>query len=153
VRTSDRIIGIVLGIVLGAAIVAGFVFWGSNSTIDNASLGGDGGNAKAKQHDGSGSSSTGRPPVQTIHIEGGAPPLSSGAPTLDYQKDDDVRLNVISDGTVGLELVGYGIDRTVPANQPTLIEFKATKAGNYPLVVTASHIGVADIRIGAGQEP
>ena len=30
-----------------------------------------------------------------------------------------------------------------------MISFKASKPGNFPLVVTASHIGVAEIRVGA----
>ena len=37
-RVSDRAIGIVLGILLGVAIVAAFVFLGSGETIDAPSL-------------------------------------------------------------------------------------------------------------------
>jgi hypothetical protein len=33
-RVLDRTIGIVLGVILGLAVVAGFVFWGSEGTID-----------------------------------------------------------------------------------------------------------------------
>lgn len=36
---SDRAIGIALGILLGLAIVIGFVFFGSGDTIDAPSLG------------------------------------------------------------------------------------------------------------------
>ena len=35
---SDRIIGIVLGIVLGVGIITAFVFWGSEETIDAPAL-------------------------------------------------------------------------------------------------------------------
>ena len=39
-RASDRVIGIGLGILLGLAIVIGFVFLGSEGTIDDPSLSG-----------------------------------------------------------------------------------------------------------------
>jgi hypothetical protein len=38
---TDRAIGIVVGILLGLAIVIGFVFLGSGDTIDDPSLSGD----------------------------------------------------------------------------------------------------------------
>ena len=37
-RVGDRAIGIVVGILLGLAIVVGFVFLGSGDTIDDPSL-------------------------------------------------------------------------------------------------------------------
>ena len=40
-RHSDRAIGIVVGILLGLAIVIAFVFLGSGDTIDDPSLSGD----------------------------------------------------------------------------------------------------------------
>ncbi|MGZ5311502.1 MAG: hypothetical protein ACXWZW_12215 [Solirubrobacterales bacterium] len=40
-RHVDRAIGIVLGLLLGIAIVVAFVFWGSGETIDAPSLSGD----------------------------------------------------------------------------------------------------------------
>ena len=88
------------------------------------------------------------PPVATVRVIDGAPP-ASGPAELDYDKGDLVRLRVISNGTVGVELMGYGIDRTIEAGTPAMITFKASKPGNFPLVVTASHIGVAEIRVGA----
>jgi hypothetical protein len=42
VRTSDRAIGIFIGVLLGLAIVIGFVFLGSGDTIDDPSLSGGG---------------------------------------------------------------------------------------------------------------
>jgi hypothetical protein len=38
---TDRAIGILVGILLGLAIVIGFVFLGSGDTIDDPSLSGD----------------------------------------------------------------------------------------------------------------
>ena len=40
-RASDRAIGIAVGILLGLAIVIGFVFMGSGDTIDDPSLSGN----------------------------------------------------------------------------------------------------------------
>ena len=39
-RATDRVVGIVLGILLGLAIVIGFVFFGSRDTIDDPSISG-----------------------------------------------------------------------------------------------------------------
>ncbi|MGH2957012.1 MAG: hypothetical protein ACRDL6_08475 [Solirubrobacterales bacterium] len=41
-RATDRVIGIVLGILLGLAIVIGFVFFGSRDAIDDPSISGGG---------------------------------------------------------------------------------------------------------------
>jgi hypothetical protein len=143
----DRLIGIVLGVVLGAAIVTAFVFWGSEDTIDKAAIG-DGGRNGGAVHQ-----APRVPPVETVTIIGGMPPTDTGAPTFDYRTGDRVRLSIESDATVVVEVFGYGIDRTVPAGEPTLVEFKAAKPGNFPVIVPASHIGVANVRVGAGGSP
>ena len=39
-RLGDRFLGILLGIVLGIAILLGFLFLGSEDTIDSASISG-----------------------------------------------------------------------------------------------------------------
>ena len=46
---GDRSIGIILGLALGIAIVAIFVFVFSEETIDNAGLEGSGGSGQAQQ--------------------------------------------------------------------------------------------------------
>ena len=76
----DRVVGILLGLVLGVAIVAGFVFLGSEDTIDAPSLGGNGGRDGAPA----------QPPVRTIEVIGGMPP-QSGAPTFDYETQNGQR--------------------------------------------------------------
>jgi hypothetical protein len=42
VKAADRTIGVVLGLLLGIAIVIAFVFFGSGETIDAPSLSGEG---------------------------------------------------------------------------------------------------------------
>ena len=138
----DRVIGIVLGVLLGVGIVTAFVFWGSEDTIDKAAIGNGGGSGA--QHAG------GPPPIRTMTITSAGTPPDSGAPTFDYRIGDRVRVRFDSDATVALEVVGLGIDRSVAAGQPALLEFRAMRAGNFPVIVTASHIGVANIRVAGG---
>jgi hypothetical protein len=156
-RWPDRALGIVLGAVLGVGIVAVFVFVYSEQTVDAPSISGGqaGGNAGGGGQAGGGGSGGGQsrghaatpPPVATVRVIGGAPP-ASGPPELKYHQGDRVRLRVVSDVSLAVQLLGYGISRTIGANQPTLLEFKAQKKGNFPLIVTASHIDVARITVG-----
>lgn len=142
-RWRDRVIGIVLGLILGAGIVTGFVFIYSEETVDAPSISRNG-SASGGSRDG------GRPPppaVATVKVIDGAPP-PRGPAVLHYDRDEVVRLRVVSDGTVDLELTGYGITRTVQAGKPALIRFDASEPGNFALVVAGSEIGVAQIRVG-----
>jgi hypothetical protein len=138
----DRSIGIVLGLILGVGIVTAFVFVYSEQTVDAPSISnpGKGGRGGAR----AGSSST--PPVAEVRVIDGTPP-AGGPAELHYRKGDLVRLRVVSDATQAVELLGYGISRTVPAGSPTLIRFRASRPGNFPLVVTTSHIDVARITV------
>jgi hypothetical protein len=144
VRWRDRVIGIVLGLILGVGIVTGFVFIYSEQTVDAPSISAAGGGAAR----GGGRSSGSPPPVATVRVIDGAPP-ASGPAELHYRRDEVVRLRVVSDATVGIELIGYGIGRTIAAGKPGLIRFKASKPGSFPLVVAASRIDVARITVGA----
>jgi len=144
VRWRDRVIGIVLGLILGVGIVTGFVFIYSEETVDAPSISAEGG-GEAR---GGGRASGSPPPVATVRVIDGVPP-ASGPAELHYRRDEVVRLRVVSDATVGIELIGYGIDRTIAAGKPALIRFKASKPGSFPLVVAASRIDVARITVGA----
>jgi hypothetical protein len=142
-RWRDRIAGIGLGLILGLGVVVFFVFVYSERTVDAPSI------SHGQTHAGSGGgkSSHAPPPVATVRVSGGAPP-SSGPAELHYRRGDVVRLRVISDLDESVELLGYGITRDVPAGRPTLIRFTASKTGNFPLIVAASHIDVARITVG-----
>jgi hypothetical protein len=145
VRWRDRAIGVVIGLILGVGIVTGFVFLYSEETIDAPSISEEGGDGQAPDARRDPSSP---PPVATVRVIDGVPP-ASGPAELHYRRDDLVRLRVVSDGAVGVELLGYGIERTITAGKPALIRFKASKPGDFPLVVTASSLAVARISVGA----
>ena len=143
-RWRDRVIGIVLGLILGAGIVTGFVFIYSEETVDAPSISQDGGGGEARRGGGDSGSPS---PVATVRVINGAPP-ASGPAELRYRRDEVVRLRVVSDETLGVQLMGYGIDRTIAAGEPALIKFKASKSGSFPLVVTGSFIDVARVTVG-----
>src|SRR6266545_3566446 len=150
-RWRDRLIGVVLGAIIGIGIVTAFVFLYSEQTVDAPSLSGGDGNARGGQS-GGGAGSFGAhrepPPIAHVSVIGGAPP-TTGPAELHYRKGDVVRLRVTSDASIGrLVLLGYGISFNVAADEPELIRFKASKAGNFPLIVAVSHIDVARITVG-----
>jgi hypothetical protein len=142
-RWRDRVIGVVLGLILGVGAVVVFVFVYSEQTVDAPSLSGEGQGAAAR---GEGSRRTEPPPVATVRVIGGAPP-ASGPAELHYRTGDLIRLRLVSDTAIGVQMIGYGIERTVPAGRPTTISFKASRPGSFPLLVTASHIDVARITV------
>jgi len=151
VRWTDRILGIVLGIMLGVGVVVVFVFVYSEQTVDAPSISRTakekGGRAGAGRRAPETPASSRRTPVATVRVVGGAPP-PSGPPVLHYRKGQEVRLRIISDQTVLLQALGLAISVTAPAGQPVTRQFKASKTGDFPLIVTASHIDVARITIG-----
>lgn len=142
------------GILIGIGIVAAFVFLGSEGTIDaprinqGATTGAEHQRSRPKPHkqSGDGQQASAKPKAAKVEISSGAPP-ASGPAHLDFQEGDRVALEVDSDATVGIELLGYGITTTVQAGTPSQISFTATRTGNFPLIVSASHIAVAQIRV------
>ena len=144
---TDRILGIILGIILGVGVVVVFVFVYSEQTVDAPSISGSAKENRGRKPHPSSPSSRAQPPVATVRVIGGAPP-ASGPPVLEYRKGDQVRLRIISDQTELLQALGLGINVTAPAGRPVTREFKASKTGDFPLVVAASHIDVARISIG-----
>jgi len=157
----DRTLGIVIGVVIGVGVVVAFVFLLSEQTVDAPSLSTDrvaagGSEGEHREHESRRQAKPSQPsppapppPVATVRIAGGAPP-PGGPAELHYRQGDDVRLIVVSDSTVDVQLTGYGLARTVPANQPTEIEVEASRAGTYGLIVADSHIDVARITVRAG---
>jgi hypothetical protein len=152
----DRTIGIALGVVLGVGVVVAFVFVLSEQTVDAPSLstgqitaGGEPGvrHEPQRRHEGPGGSpQPAPPPVAMVRIVGGAPP-PSGPAELHYARGEPIRLSVVSDATLDVELTGYGLTRTVLANQPTEIDTEATRPGTFALIVSDSNIAVARITV------
>jgi hypothetical protein len=133
----DRAVGITLGLILGVAVVAGFVFLGSESTIDAPRISGV---------------DTGKPPrpegagATVVRVIGGAPP-ESGPVRLVVHRGQQVRLRVVSDAAIGtIEVVGLGVTESIEAGANEL-SFKAVRAGQFPVIVSASHIGIASVRV------
>lgn len=143
-RWRDRIVGIVLGVILGIGIVAAFVLALSEQTVDAPSLSGPGRGGAVQPGGGGGPP---EPPVADVRVIGGVPP-PSGPAELRYRRGDLVRLRVISDGTVRIALPGYRVERAVPAGKPVPIRFRASKRGNFSLLVVPSQVAVAQLRVG-----
>ncbi len=147
---TDRAIGVLAGVVLGIAIVFVFVFFGSEGTIDAPPLDRASTTTSTAAHHKPQPKPKPPPGPKTVTarvpIAGGAPPTSGPAQVVAHQ-DDKVKLEVSSNETIGVELLGYGIAPTIEAGKPTTIAFRATKTGNFPLIASTSHIAVAQIRV------
>ena len=138
-RWLDRIIGVLLGLVLGIGVVAIFVFKGSEGTIDAPRISGIN----------SGQPRPGLPlgsaRVPLVRVIGGAPP-SSGPVRLDFKQGRTARFEVQTDIGIGIQVPGYGVERTLGPGR-TLVSFRAGKAGLFPIVVASSHIDVAILHV------
>lgn len=168
-RWADWIIGIVVGVVLGLGVLVYFVFVHSEGTIDapkvnegkaESSLpahpgspelpaegeptgkpGAEGeSNGGGRQESGGGSKS-----IPVVKVIGGAPPTGSGPPQLHFTKGEKVRFEIETSEPFSFEIKGLGITQSIEST--STISFKATKAGQFPVIATATLIGVADLLI------
>ncbi len=165
-RWTDRLIGITVGIVLGLGVLVYFVFVHSEGTIDAPKVNSGGSGATSAQSPNpmlptyppgssgqpaeGGSSPGGKPrkkpkPVPVVKVIGGAPPTGSGPKQLSFKQGEKVRFEIDTDEPFGFEIRGLGITKSIEA--PSVISFKATKAGQFPVIATATVIGVADLLI------
>lgn len=139
-------LGIVVGLVLGIAVVAAFVFLGSEGTIDAPRISG--------VNTGKPAASVAKPKpapepavshaVPKVRVIGGAPP-ASGPPTLHFKRGHQVRFRVVTDAPIEFEIPGLGVDETVESD--AVISFKAPRAGQFPVLVAASHIEIAGLLV------
>lgn len=74
----DRVLAVLLGLILGAAIVTVFVFEFSDQAIDEPALSG-GEEAGSEEQEGAGRARDAGPAVASVRIVGGAPPASGPA--------------------------------------------------------------------------
>jgi hypothetical protein len=194
-RWTDRILGIVLGLVIGLGVLVYFVFVHSEGTIDapkvneggatagqtttpsgelspahpgsqeqpagggagttsggEAKPGGGAGTAGeggAKTGAGEGGASAGESAKQrqipVVKVIGGAPPTDSGPKQLTFHKGEKVRFEIETSEPFAFEIRGLGIEQSI--EESSVISFKATKTGQFPVIATATLIGVADLII------
>ena len=140
-RWLDRGVGIFLGLVLGIGVIVLFVFEGSEGTIDAPRISG----VEGTQQGGAGPSRQVRVPL--VRVIAGKPP-AGGPARLDFKQGKVARFVVQSDQELGIEVVGYGVSRTVSPGR-TLVSFKTKKTGQYPVVDSASEIAIANMRVAA----
>jgi len=169
-RWTDRILGIGLGLALGLGVLAYFVFVHSEGTLDAPQInegGGAGqttggqpgaaegaapgageaapGEGGAKGGTGQGAAKPPAKPVPVVRVIGGAPPTSSGPKQLVFHKGEKVRFEIETSEPFAFEIRGLGIQKSIEAS--SIISFEATKAGQFPVIATATMIGVADLLI------
>jgi hypothetical protein len=167
-RWTDRILGIVLGLVIGLGVLVYFVFVHSEGTIDapkvnesgtttsrtipahpgspgKATEGGEGtagAGEGAREPAGEGGSKQPKQ-VPVVEVIGGAPPTDSGPRQLTFHKGEQVRFEIETSEPFTFEIRGLGIEQTI--QESSVISFKATKTGQFPVIATATAIGVADL--------
>jgi hypothetical protein len=146
------VLGIVAGLVLGVAVVAAFVFLGSEGTIDAPRISGVDTGKPAPANTGRPAAAKPGPApraaashaVPKVRVIGGAPP-ASGPPKLHFKRGHEVRFRVVTDAPIGFEIPGLGVDETVESD--AVISFKAPRAGQFPVLVAASHIEIAGLLV------
>jgi hypothetical protein len=173
-RWTDRALGIVVGIALGLGVLVYFVFVHSEGTIDapkisgaeagqtagegsGGALPGEGSQTQPGSSEESGQSGTGTKPgsragtttqseaVPVVKVIGGAPPVGAGAKQLHFKKGEKVRFEIETDEPFSFEIKGLGITESL--EKSSIISFPAKKAGQFPVIATATLIGVADLLI------
>jgi hypothetical protein len=162
-RWTDRILGIAVGILLGLGVLVYFVFVHSEGTIDAPKVNSSGteqtlpSEGTLPEHPGSPEEPAKeaqkpkkkpRPPqkpVPVVKVIGGAPPIGAGPKELNFTKGEKVRFEIDTNEPFTFEIKGLGITQSI--EKSSVISFKATKAGQFPVISTTTLIGVADLLI------
>jgi hypothetical protein len=175
-RWTDRILGIAIGVLLGLGVLVYFVFVHSEGTIDAPKISGEGSGQSQSQEPGAAEPSagtepgesllahpgsperpaTGEPksggkskpaerPVPIVKVVGGAPPAGVGPKELHFKQDEKIRFEVETDEPFSFEIRGLGVKQSIASS--SVISFKAHKSGQFPVISTATLIGVADLLI------
>jgi hypothetical protein len=154
-RWIDRILGIALGIVLGLGVLVYFVFVHSEGTIDAPKVneGGAGSTVPAPSEEPAREAETPptrehrkKPkPVPVVKVIGGAPPEEAGPEQLQFTEGEKVRFVIETAEPFAFEIKGLGISRSIEST--STIAFKANKAGQFPVIASATLIAVADLLI------
>jgi hypothetical protein len=83
--------------------------------------------------------------IPVVKVIGGAPPTGSGPVQLHFTKGEKVSFEVETSEPFSFEIKGLGITQSIEST--STVSFTATKAGQFPVIATATLIGVADILI------
>lgn len=158
-RWVDWIAGIGLGLVIGLGVLVYFVFVHSEGAIDAPKV--DEGGATGRttttpttpsrpESPGQQGTTQPQPPakqrqVPVVEVIGGAPPTASGPKQLTFRKGEKVRFEIDTDEPFSFEIRGLNIKQSIA--ESSIISFKATAVGQFPVIATATLIGVADLRI------
>jgi hypothetical protein len=174
-RWTDRLIGIAIGIVLGLGVLVYFVFVHSEGTIDAPKVNSSrseqttgttgGGTLPGEGEAPAGGTPPARPgspeepaeeapkptkeprkkPVPVVKVIGGAPPIGAGPKQLNFTKGEKVRFEIDTNEPFTFEIKGLGITQSI--EKSSIVSFKASKAGQFPVISTTTLIGVADLLI------
>jgi hypothetical protein len=164
-RWTDRLLGIALGLVLGLGVLVYFLFVHSEGTIDAPQVNeGGAGQATTGARPGATSARPGSPGreggasrrgrggakpaakrVPVVKVVGGAPPTDTGPGQLTFHKGERVRFKIETDEPFSFEIRGLGIRHSIESS--SFISFPATRTGQFPVIATATLIGVADLLI------
>ncbi|HEX4731197.1 MAG TPA: hypothetical protein VH299_07995 [Solirubrobacterales bacterium] len=167
-RWTDRIIGVLVGVALGLGVLVYFVFVHSEGTIDAPKINGaesgqtTGSSGKVPGEDlpahpgspeepaeeGPKPGSKSKPkakPVPVVKVIGGAPPAGAGPKQLNFTKGEKVSFEIDTDEPFSFEIKGLGITQSIESS--SIISFEAKKAGQFPVIATATLIGVADLLV------
>jgi hypothetical protein len=153
-RWTDRIAGILVGVLLGLGVLVYFVFVHSEGTIDAPKVNESTAGTTVPAHPGSPEEPAEAPkkkskpkpkPIPVVPVIGGEPPAGSGPKQLHFSKGEKVRFEIETSEPFSFEIKGLGITQSIESS--STISFKATKTGQFPVIATATLIGVADIQI------
>ena len=158
-RWLDWVLGIVLGVVIGLGVLVYFVFVHSEGTIDAPKIDESGQStgqtttpeSTSPAQSGSAEEATApptKPPakqVPVVQVIGGEPPSDSGPKHLTFRKGEKVRFEIETDEPFAFEIRGLNIKQSI--EESSIVSFKATEAGQFPVIASATLIGVADLEI------
>ena len=152
-RWLDWAIGIALGLVIGLGVLVYFVFVHSEGTIDAPKIN-EGTTATRTPRAETTAPETEEPtppstkpkkPIPVVKVIGGAPPTDSGPKQLTFRKGEEVRFEIETDEPFSFEIRGLDIKQSIEST--SIVSFPATKVGQFPVIASATLIGVADLQI------
>jgi hypothetical protein len=163
-RWLDWVLGIGLGLVIGLGVLVYFVFVHSEGTIDAPKINEGGATTgqtttpatlpEEPEETGEKPPSKRKPPakpVPVVEVIGGAPPTDAGPKQLVFRQGEKVRFEIETDEPFSFEIKGLNIQQSIEST--SIVSFPATKAGQFPVIATATLIGVADLRIKPKKKP